>query len=67
MFEYKNTYALNKIIVSGFVLGVFTGIVFRSYYLGEIKNKGYIECYNKRAGAFSALSTKYVLVLDGCR
>ncbi|WP_061063036.1 hypothetical protein [Pantoea vagans] len=66
-FQYKIASILNKIIISGFVLGVLVSVVFRSYYIGEIKSKGYIECYNKRAGAFSALSTKYALISDDCR
>jgi len=66
-FDNKIASFLNKIIVGGFVLAVFASVIFRIYYLGEIKAQGYIECHNKSVGAFSALSTKYALTLDDCR
>lgn len=57
---------LNKIIICGLVLAVFSGVLFRVLYVLEIKSQGYVECHNKNTGAFSALSTRYALTLGGC-
>lgn len=65
-FEHKIAAILNKIIIWGFVLAVFSGVMFRTYYISEIKSQGYVECHNKNFGAFSALSTKYALTLGDC-
>ncbi|MCW0331659.1 hypothetical protein [Pantoea ananatis] len=65
-FEHKIAAILNKIIIWGFVLAVFSGVLFRIYYISEIKSQGYVECQNKSTGAFSELSTKYALTLGGC-
>ncbi|MDJ0089591.1 MULTISPECIES: hypothetical protein [Pantoea] len=66
-FEHKIATILSKIIIWGFVLAVFSGVLFRTYYIYEIKSRGYVECHNKNLGAFSALSTKYALNLADCR
>ncbi|MHC3771718.1 hypothetical protein ACYDMD_05665 [Pantoea agglomerans] len=65
-FEHKVVAILNKIIIWGFVVAVFSGVLFRIYYISEIKSLEYVECHNKNAGAFSALSTKYALTLGDC-
>lgn len=65
-FEHKVAAILNKIIIWGFVVAVFSGVLFRIYYISEIKSLEYVECHNKNAGAFSALSTKYALTLGDC-
>ncbi|HAT1610731.1 TPA: hypothetical protein I8Y22_002086 [Raoultella planticola] len=65
-FEDKISSALNKIIIGGFVMAVFSGVVFRAYYLDKIKSQGYIECHSSSVGIFSALSKKYSLTLSGC-
>lgn len=65
-FEYKVVAILNKIIIWGFVVAVFSGVLFRIYYISEVKSLEYVECHNKNAGAFSALSTRYALTLGDC-
>ncbi|WP_242455605.1 hypothetical protein [Pantoea agglomerans] len=65
-FEHKVVAILNKIIIWGLVVAVFSGVLFRIYYISEIKSLEYVECHNKNAGAFSALSTKYALTLGDC-
>ncbi|MFC0139852.1 hypothetical protein ACFFJN_07125 [Erwinia mallotivora] len=65
-FEPKIAAILNKIIIWGFFLAVFSGVLFRTYYISEIKSQGHVECHNKNFGAFSALSTKYALTLGYC-
>lgn len=65
-FEHKVVAILNKIIIWGFVVAVFSGVLFRIYYISEIKSLEYVECHNKNVGAFSALSTKYALTLGDC-
>lgn len=65
-FEHKVAAILNKIIIWGFVVAFFSGVLFRIYYISEIKSLEYVECHNKNSGAFSALSTRYALTLGDC-
>ncbi|MCS2169622.1 hypothetical protein MUU46_04700 [Scandinavium sp. TWS1a] len=65
-FEHKIAAILNKVIIWGFVLAILSGVLFRIYYISEIKSQGYVECQDKNLGAFSALSTRYALTLDDC-
>lgn len=65
-FEHKVAAILNKIVIWGFVVAVFSGVLFRIYYISEIKSLKYVECHNKNSGAFSALSTRYALTLGDC-
>lgn len=65
-FEHKVAAILNKIVIWGFFVAVFSGVLFRIYYISEIKSLKYVECHNKNSGAFSALSTRYALTLGDC-
>ncbi|MHB2093314.1 hypothetical protein [Pantoea dispersa] len=65
-FEHKVAAILNKMVIWGFVVAVFSGVLFRIYYISEIKSLKYVECHNKNSGAFSALSTRYALTLGDC-
>lgn len=65
-FDPKIAAIFNKIIIGGFILAVFSGVLFRAYYISEIKRQGYVECHNENTGAFSALSTRYALTLSDC-
>ncbi|MFP1734920.1 hypothetical protein [Lonsdalea quercina] len=65
-FEHKIAAILNKIIIWGFVVAVFSGVLFRIYYISKIKSLEYVECHNKNAGVFSALSTRYALTSGDC-
>ncbi|MGP2500748.1 hypothetical protein ACTUSN_05080 [Pantoea ananatis] len=65
-FDPKIAAIFNKIIIGGIVLAVFSGVLFRAFYISEIKSQGYVECHNKNTGAFSVLSTKYALTLSDC-
>ena len=65
-FENKVAAILNKMVIWGFVVAVFSGVLFRIYYISEIKSLKYVECHNKNSGAFSALSTRYALTLGDC-
>jgi hypothetical protein len=65
-FEHEVAAILNKIIIWGFVLAIFSGVLFRIYYISEVKSQGYIECHNRKLGGFSALSIKYALTLGDC-
>lgn len=65
-FEHKVAAILNKMVIWGFVVAVFSGVLFRIYYISEINSLKYVECHNKNSGAFSALSTRYALTLGDC-
>lgn len=65
-FDSKISIIFNKIMIWGVVLAVFSGVLFRVYYISKIKSQGYVECHNKNTGAFSALSTRYALTLGDC-
>lgn len=43
---------LGKIFICGFLLAVGTGVVFRVYYIGEIKSQGCVECQSKKNRCF---------------